>query len=269
MNSKPTRTVLALAVVAMAALVLTATSANAALITVNGFDSWNAGSSPITGTFDASSSDKLVVIVTGEHGWPNNAGGDCTGVTYDGVALTQAVDRDPIITIPDPNLLVDQTYNDIWYLDNPATSTGEIVASVVTRGNVTVFGLSGTALGVGNTAISPQDSNSVSLTTSAADSIVIASYGMGGYGNTANVDSVDADAPLIETSAQENGSRWDGHVTGYALVASAGPGTYSFTGGNLSGSHTIAAEFTAVPEPATMALLGFGGLALLKRRRHA
>lgn len=265
---KRTRTVLALAVVAVAALVLTGASANAAPISVDGFASWNNGSDPIIGTFDASGSDKLVVVVTGEHGWPNNVGGNCSGVTYDGVALTQAVDRNPIIITDDP-YLVDQTYNDIWYLDNPATSTGEIIASVTTRGNVTVFGLSGTLPGVGATAISPGDSKSVDLTTTAADSIVIASHGMGGYGNTADVNNVDADSPLIETSAQENGSTWDGHVTGYALVASAGPGTYSFTGGTLEGSHTIAAEFTAIPEPATMGLLAIGGLALLRRRRRA
>jgi hypothetical protein len=38
-------------------------------------------------------------------------------------------------------------------------------------------------------------------------------------------------------------------VTGYALVANAGTAVYSFTGGNTTGSHTVAAEFIAA-EPA-------------------
>ena len=245
-----------LAIVAMATFAFTTTSANAATITVDGFASWNKTSNPVTGTFDASGSDKLVAVVTGEHGF-NNDQGNCSGITYDGVALTQAVDRNPLASG------TDTTYNDIWYLDNPATSTGEIIATVTTRGSVTVFGLSGTAAGVGATAISDPYQRSVDLTTTAPNSIVIASYGMGGNGNTADVQNVDADAPLTETSAVQSNTPsrpWDGHVTGYALVASAGPGTYSFTGGNQDGAHVIAAEFTVIPEPGSLALLAMGGL---------
>ena len=36
-------------------------------------------------------------------------------------------------------------------------------------------------------------------------------------------------------------------MTGYAIVANAGTGTYSFTGGNSSGAHVIAAEFLSEP----------------------
>ena len=46
----------------------------------------------VDGTFNASGSDKLVVVLTGEHGF-NNDTGDVTSVTYDGVALTRAIDR--------------------------------------------------------------------------------------------------------------------------------------------------------------------------------
>jgi hypothetical protein len=213
-----------------------------AQITVDGTAFWNSTGSPVTGNFDASGSDKLVVIVTGEHGFPNNEGGNANGVTYDGTPLVQAVDRNPIVVTSDPKV-VDQTYNDIWYLDNPDTSTGEIIADVTTRGNVTVFGLSGTAPGVGATVISDRQSRSVDLTTSAPGSLVIASFGMGGDGNTANVNAVTADEPLTQVSAQENGNIWDGHVTGYAEVSAAGTETFSFTDGNVSGAHVIAAEF--------------------------
>ena len=217
-------------------------------ITVDGTVAFFANSATISGTLNASGSDKLVVIVTGEHGNPGDLNGNSTAVTYDGVALTKVVDRNPIGGTP-----FDQTFNDIWYLDNPSTSTGAIVASVNTRGNVTAFALSGTAPGVGQTAISPQASKSVVLSTGFANSIVIASHGMGGDGNTANVTAVNALLPLIEKSAQNNGagSLWDGHVTASALVPAAGTATYAFTGGNLVGSHTIAAEFLAAE------LLGF------------
>ena len=104
------------------------------------------------------------------------------------------------------------------------------------------------------------------LTTTADNSLVIASYGMGGNGNTADPQNVDPDAPLIEATTQKN-RNWDGHVTAYADVPVAGPGTYSFTGGHQDGAHVIAAEFLAVPEPATLALMGLGGLLMARRRR--
>ena len=209
-------------------------------ITIDGSASWTANSGTLSGTLDASGSDKLVVIVTGETGNPGDLSGNCSGVTYDGVALTQAVDRVPIGGNP-----FDQTFNDIWYLDNPATATGAIIASVNSRGSVTAFALSGTAPGVGFTAISPQASKSVVLSTSFANSMVIASHGMGGDGNTADVGNVNALLPLIERSATGQASLWDGHVTASALVPTVGTASYSFTGGSLIGSHTIAAEFLA------------------------
>ncbi|MFZ9937626.1 MAG: beta strand repeat-containing protein [Luteolibacter sp.] len=210
-------------------------------ITVDGFTAWSANSGTLSGTFDASGSDKLVVIVTGEHGF-NNTDGNVTSVTYDGVPLTPVIQRRPLVSG------TDVTYNHIWILDNPAAAhvSGNVVANVVTRGNVTVFGLSGTAPGVGQTAISGQASKSVVLSTTAANSVVIVSHGMGGDGNTANATAVDAVAPLIETSAQSStGNLWDGHVTGYALTTSPGTAAYEFTGGNINGTHTIAAEFLA------------------------
>jgi len=215
-------------------------------ITVDGTAFVSANASAVSLTFDASGSDKLVVVVTGEHGF-NNAQGNCSGITYDGVPLVRAVDRNPLAAE------TDTTYNDIWYLDNPATSTGLVQAAVTTRGNMTVFGLSGTAPGVGATVIGAPYSRSADLTTTANNSLVIASFGMGGAGNTADPANVDADSPLTEVSATKNGSNWDSHVTGYAHVPTAGPGTYSFTGGNSNGAHVIAAEFLIETTPPTLA----------------
>jgi hypothetical protein len=230
-------------------LIASAAAPADAQIAIDGFDSWNSGGSPITGYFDASTSDKLVVIVTGEHGFNQTGNGDGGAVTYDGVLMTQLVNRDTIQPIPGP---VDDTWNDIWYLDNPATSTGLISAIASTRGSVTVLGLSGTADGAGNTVIGARDSNSADLVTSAG-SIVIASYGVGGSGNTADYGSVSADAPLTQVSSQGNGS-WDGHVTGYALGVAAGNATYSFTDATTAGSHVIAAEFLLGSPPPLLTL---------------
>lgn len=210
------------------------------VITVNNSISWSANSGTLSGTLNAAGSSKLVVIVTGENGNPGSLAGNCSGVTYDGVPLIQVVDRNPLAGTP-----VDQTFNDIWYLDNPATATGAIVANVNSRGSVTAITLSGTAPGAGQSAISPKASKSVVLSTSFANSIVIASHGMGGDGNTANVAAVQPVLPLEGRRATAQASAWDGHVTAYALIPSSGTATYSFTGGNLVGSHTIAAEFLA------------------------
>lgn len=219
-------------------------------ITVNGSTAWSANSATLTGTLNASASDKLVVVVTGENGNPGSLAGNSIAVTYDGVPLTKIVDRNPIGGTP-----VDQTYNDIWYLDNPGAVhvAGAISATVDSRGNVSAFALSGTAPGAGQTAISAQVSKSVVLSTTFANSIVIASHGMGGDGNSANVTAVSVVAPLEGrmATAQASGSPspWDGHVTAYAFVPTASTATYAFSGGNLVGSHTIAAEFFAAVIP--------------------
>ena len=140
-----------------------------------------------------------------------------------------------------------------WYLDNPGAvhDAGAIVATLTgsTRGSVTAFTLSGTALGAGQTAISPQASKSVVLSTTFANSIVIAAHGMGGDGNTANVTAVSAVAPLEgrQATAQAGGTPapWDGHVCAYAFAPTPGTATYAFSGGNQAGTHIIAAEFLA------------------------
>ena len=216
---------------------------NAGKIVVDGTAFWkNQSTGVFTGTFDASGSDKLVVILTGEHGFNNNTG-TVNSVTYDGVPLIPVIQRNAQVAE------TDTLFNHIWILDNPATSAGQIAVNVVNRGSVTAFGLSGTSPGAGATAISANNTRTVDLAASASDSLVIASFGMGGAGNTANVGSVAVAAPLTFASAQYNGSSWDGHVTAYAKVPSAGAGTYSFTGGNETGAYVIAAEFLAAAAP--------------------
>jgi hypothetical protein len=221
------------------------------LPTLDGVVSNNATSNPLVLTLDASGSDKLVVVVTGENGNPGNSSGNCTGITYDGVSLTRAVDRNPILPGPIVTYL-DQVFNEIWYLDNPGLvhTGGVIVTSVNSRGVVTAFALSNTEPGVGATGISPQMCKYVKLGVISQKSIVIASHGMGGDGNTANVGSVSTIEPLIKKTAITQGSSYDGHVTGYMLLTSPGVARPTFTNGYLIGSHTIAAEFPGKLLPA-------------------
>ena len=254
--------VVAPVLLAVAALAITAGSASAEIV-VDGSANWISGSSPVSGTFDASVSDKLVVIVTGEHGFNQTANGYISGVTYDGVAMTELINRTTIKASTDPLVLVDDTWNAIYYMDNPGSvyTAGLIEATVSARGSMTVLGLSGTAPGAGNTVIGERETSSAELTTSAG-SIVVASYGMGGSGNTAFVNNVTVDDPLTFLSRQNNGGGrwWDGHVTAYANGVDAGTEIYSVTdttapgADGRTGAHLIAAEFLAGAPPRNLTL---------------
>lgn len=261
--------------VAVAAFALAGNLPAAVVLSSDGSTSFGANSNTLTGSFDASNSDKLVVVVTGEHGFPNNLGGEASSVTYDGVEMTPVIVRSPVEGAYGVdgagNPINDQIFNTIWYLDNPSTSTGTIVASVATRGSVTAIGLDGTALGFsGATAVSVPQTSTVDLTTTAPGSFVISSFGVGGNGNTGQTDGVDADSPLTLISAQESAParNWDGHVVGGGQIATPGPQTLSFTGGDDSGGHVIAAEFTPIPEASSALMLVLGGLLMGGYRRR-
>ncbi len=205
--------------------------------------------------FDASASDKLVVAITGEHGFVGNLSGDCTAITYDGTPLTKAVDRNPIGSAPSAS--IDQNFNDIWYLDDPASVhvEGAIVVTISGHAVATAFGLSNTAPGSGGTAVSAQELKYARLGAEYSKSIVIASHGMGGDGNTADTQNVNTAPPLVETSALKEGSSWSGHVTGYMPVLSQGVVIPTFTGGNTVGCNTIAAEFPGIPSPGLLLII--------------
>ena len=219
-----------------------------AQIALDDWTSFNSTSSMFNGTFNGSASDKIVIVATGEHGF-NNDQGNLNSITYDGVSFVKAIDRDAQFA------QTDTIYADIWYLDDPGTfhTAGLIEVNATTRANITVLGLSGTAAGVGNVGVTPTDTRSINLNTS-AESFVVASFSMGGAGNTANVTSVSTDSPLTQIAALENGSNWDGQVVGYENNTTAGTQSYSFTGGNTDGSLVIAAEFLLGPPPALITL---------------
>ena len=222
---------------ALAALALAPINA---AITYDGFASWDRNSDP--GSFNASGSDKLVVVVSGEHNFGGNYTGNVTGITYNGQTLIKAVEESPSDPATGGH---GQTTSDIWYLDNPGSFAGPGTIDVSFNGNnwvVTAIGLSGTEDGVGATA-HVSGAASVNLATTAANSLVIANIGMGGQGNTADAN-VLPNAPLTKISGLKIGSNWASHTVGYAPIAAPGPQTFSFNT-TKTDVVTIAAEFTS------------------------
>ncbi|MCH7228908.1 hypothetical protein [Haloferula sp. A504] len=240
---------------AIAAISLASISVASAAISILGgsgsgtFDASSGSSLPATmlSSFDASSASKVVVTISGEDGFGDSLP---TGVSFNGDSFTLAV--------TDTNA-IQQTW--IYYLD--ASDAGGTFGT----GNLVIDGsgsddfaaswlfLSGTADGVG--ATNSAQSQTVSLTTTANDSFVVASHANNGSSGTAQ-------SPLTVLLDGPAGSAGGG--SGYATIATAGAGTYEFTGGS-SRPVTVAAEFTVIPEPSIALLGGLGVLGLLRRRR--
>jgi hypothetical protein len=200
-------------------------------------------------SFNASTASKIVLTLSDEDG-----SGDTvpTGFSFGGVAMTLAVSH---------NNSIQQTK--IYYLDasNPLVGgtfgTGDLVVNGTGTNDygVSWLFLSGTADGVGPTNIST--TQSVSLTTVVNGSWVIAS--------TANNNaSGTPQSPLTALLNGDVGSAGGG--SGYAEIATAGAGTYSFTDGT-GRPVTVAAAFAPIPEPSAALLGALGLLALLRRRR--
>lgn len=217
---------------------------------------WSAAS---FGSFDLSAADKLVVTFSIRHsGTPASIA--ISNVTYNGQSMTEAVGSGAN----------DASESAIWYLDNPGTLTGNLVADMG-RGygaGATLWALSGTADGVGNTGSSA--GNSTSLTTTGTNSLVIAHTTY--FNGTSDIP--DAQVPLTDGPGafleyDTSGTRLANHniSTGYQTVALSGTSvTPTFDIGNT----TVAAEFTAdvvVPEPASL-LSGLFGLTLIAARRR-
>ena len=194
----------------------------------------------VTG-FDASSGDKLVVVVGGEHGNPQSTGGQFNSMTYNGVSMTRVVHEEAGI----PTAA-------IFYLDDPAAaSPGDIVVNQGNH-NGTCFGvylLSGTAPGVG--IANKSTSDGVGLITSASQAMVIAGVLNAGPDGGNGASNMAADPPLTEDTQSDltSGNRWVSFSFGSAIIASPVAETYSFSG--AASNHLLATVAVEIPAAAS------------------
>ncbi|HSP43062.1 MAG TPA: M66 family metalloprotease [Luteolibacter sp.] len=220
-------------------------------ITFDGYVSGYIAGTPKTFTFDASASDKLVVIVSGEHSNPGSTAGNVKTVTYDGVSLIKAVEQNPF----SPTL---QTTSDLWYLDNPGSvhTAGQVVISVEGNGNNYVhatMGLSGTAPGFFGASAIAIGTPAVNMNVSWQNSMVISWMTLGGSGNTAaTATSIQSNSPADAVTF--GGATSTGNYAGHVLSRSGGltPGMHTFSfNTSLTDVLCLAAEFLAAEVPAT------------------
>ena len=230
--------VLAIVAVTVVALV---TSAHAGIIidsqtTING--PGGAHYVPVDfGSYDASGSDKLVVLVGGGRDRGSSLG--INGVTYGGTTLTEAVKASSTVTSPQG------VATGVYYLDSPGAAGNLVVdyAGAVwgIRNAITVLELLGTEAGHGPVG-SSANSASASLTTVANDSLVLA------ISKAVPDSSTETPlSPLTDLTASRHGA-------GYQFVASPAAVSPTFS----TGDATVVAAFAPAaggPGPAPEPLL--------------
>ena len=223
MKVHPRQPILTLAVTAFAILGFTTTSASAQIIIDDTLPVLIAvGNQGTTGlaivaSYDASGSDKLVVVVSTEHAFGIGAGMSINSVEYNGQAMIEAVQEN---TLPGAAA--------IYYLDSPGPA-GEIriFQGNQNGGRATVYALSNIAPGVGG--IGQSITNIVDVTTTSPNQLVIACILDGGQaanGNSAGAPT--AVLPLVQDHSGTWGNSWAGHGAGHQFVASPGIATSAF-----------------------------------------
>jgi hypothetical protein len=228
----------------MASLALPAGPASAEITfdgVTTGIGPGSAGLKTLQVGFDASTADKLVVVIGGEHGFSGNIGGDFFSMTYGGVELTRAVHEGTgIATLG------------IFYLDSPGDAGDLIVNQANHNSSVyAIYLLSGTAPGVG--ATNQDTDNSAALTTTAVNSLVIAGILDAGPAGGNGAPNLTVVSPLIEDTPDlyggGAGKRWVSLSSGHATVATPGAGTYSFSGAGATDALAIGAAAFAPGAP--------------------
>lgn len=132
----------------------------------------------------------------------------------------------------------------------PGYSTAENVVFQITPASLTALASTGTVINPGPT----QSLNGTAVYTGGPDSLTLS------YSTT----------PVVFTGSTASYSGSWNYVTGtgaYAGLTGSGTMTVQFTTTGLA-THTVSGDIeSAVPEPASMAVLGLGAAALLRRRR--
>lgn len=246
-------------------------SANAAISQVDA-DFWTSTTVGTSYTIDGSTLDltgasKLVVTLGAEG---NASNGDIPPavdtLTFGGVELTAAI-------ISGGGSATNRR-SSIWYLDLTGVSlTGtDFDLDFVTGGSssrgygFSAYTLAGTADGVSSTGESPYtdtvDHTLVELNTPTDNEYVIASYSRNA--STGTVTAVQNVTLLYNVGLSSQYAV----ASAYGTTGAAGQHFVGMDGMNTSG-RTVVATFAeaAIPEPGSLALLGLGGLCVLRRRR--
>lgn len=245
-----------------AAALLAVPNVDAAIATVNPQGSAvisSGGSGSQTLSYDATGAEKLIVTVTAEE---NGSGPLATPtVTFDGVELTAAVTQ--------IDSSIGQQFAGVFYLDLPNQAVGDIVvdwgAEATNGAGFGVVGLTGAeAGGPVSTGTSTTDGGPLSLSPdpSAGDFSIVAFV-------TNASSAIDITNGSVTDLYSESVGSADA-ASAFEILGTGDPLSYSYTGGSTSRPAGAAAVFTegVIPEPSSLALLGLGGLAMLRRRRN-
>lgn len=161
-------------------------------------NSTGTGVSSLTYALNNSAGDVLVVGVCVNDG----AASHVSGITYNGVALTKSVENND----DSPG---SQTSTSLWYLASPATGSHNVVVSLngtynVSSGAITFSG-SNTSSPIGATTTKKQangTSNTVSITTSYANSILVDVWGMSGTATSVSATGTNQTSRWVNSTSR-------------------------------------------------------------------
>lgn len=258
MPRMPQRSLLTLFTAVAAALSVTATSARAQVLIDDvlpvTYGVGNQGSTglPVVASYDASASDKLVVVVGTEHAFGTGFGMSVNSIEYSGQPMIEAVQEN---TLPGSAA--------IFYLDNPGPA-GEIriIQGNQNGGRATVYALSNVAPGVAG--VGQSVTSAVDVATTGPNALVIACMFDGGQASNGNGASAPtALGPMTQTHSGIWGNAWGGFCSGHQVAAAPGVTTSTFATGGLVRLRAVGVAFgdgcATCANGAQASVVNFGG----------
>lgn len=227
------------------------------------------GASLTVSSFGLGAGNALVVVVNSETG--GGTGVPSYSVTYGGSAITE-------------NVFASQGAQaaGVFYAINPTTTTGDVVVTFTnsSRAAVSVLSLSNVqGVGDSDTATATNGGASGSPTFSitydgAEDGFVVAGFVDNGSnnGDTPTITGTNLTS-LLQSHGNDTFDGSAGIIQRSGAIAADGSYTADFKasrdGSSSSRNAAALVAFTAVPEPASLALVGLGGLMMIGRARKA